>query len=147
MTRIFLKIYDSLFGRKTLAWTVLAAVIAVCAFMISRVHYSEDISAFLPQSKESEKYSSVYEKLGGSRVAVLFRMMENSSGDDGYAGRERIIEAMDRFGELWEEADTAGMIADMQVAVAADDILAVADFIRSNAPYLLENRIMRVLIE
>lgn len=140
MTRIFLKIYDSLSGRKTLAWTVLAAVIAVCAFMISRVHYSEDISAFLPQSKESEKYSSVYEKLGGSRVAVLFRMRDGSSGDDGYAGRERIVEAMDRFGELWEEADTAGMIADMQVAVDADDILAVADFIRRNAPYLLEKQ-------
>lgn len=140
MTRIFLKIYDSLSGRKTLAWTILAAVIAVCAFMISRVHYSEDISAFLPQSKESEKYSSVYEKLGGSRVAVLFRMREDSSGDDGYAGRECIVEAMDRFGELWEEADTAGMIADMQVAVDADDILAVADFIRRNAPYLLEKQ-------
>ncbi len=70
MTRIFLKIYDSLSGRKTLAWTVLAAVIAVCAFMISRVHYSEDISAFLPQSKESEKFRQYMKSL--AEAGLLF---------------------------------------------------------------------------
>ncbi|MDE5733256.1 MAG: MMPL family transporter, partial [Bacteroidales bacterium] len=51
--------------------------------------------------------------------------------------RGRITEAMDWFGELWEETDTASVIPDMQVAEDDASILEVADFIRRNAPYLM----------
>ncbi|MDE5955264.1 MAG: hypothetical protein K2G80_02050, partial [Bacteroidales bacterium] len=138
MTKILLKIYDFFSGHRTIACLVLIAVISLCAFMISRVEYSEDISAFLPQNEESRKYSSVYERLGGSRIAVLFRFCGDSTCNDDYDDiRGRITEAMDRFGELWEETDTASVIPDMQVAVDDASILEVADFIRRNAPYLM----------
>lgn len=139
MTKILLKIYDFFSAHRAVAYTVLAVSVGICAFMISRVEYSEDISAFLPQNEESRKYSSVYERLGGSKIAVLFRF----AGQDSHSAelpeerQERIIEAMDRFGELWEEADTARMVQDMQVSVDDDAILEVAGFIRSNAPYLM----------
>lgn len=139
MTKILLKIYDFFSAHRAVAYAVLAVAVGSCAFMISRVEYSEDISAFLPQNEESRKYSSIYERLGGSRIAVLFRFegQENRSCELPEERQERIIEAMDRFGELWEEADTACIVQDMQVSVDDDAILEVAGFIRSNAPYLM----------
>ncbi len=140
MTKILLKIYDFFSAHRAVAYAVLAVAVGICALLISRVKYSEDISAFLPQNEESRKYSSVYERLGGNRIAVLFRFAGPGGMNVGLCHKERqerIIEAMDRFGELWEEADTFHIVQDMQVAIDDDSILEVAEFIRSNAPYLM----------
>lgn len=141
MTRLLLKINAFLSRRKALAWAVLALAICASAFLVTRVSYSEDISAFLPQNEESARYSSVYERLGGSKVAVLFRpgesLQENASPGE---IRDMQIAAMDRFAELWEEADTAALVSGMQAGMDADLISGIADFIRMNAPYLLEEQ-------
>ena len=104
------------------------AVMGLCVLGITRLGGDEDIASFLPQNEMSRKYSSVYERLGGQgRIAVFFR------GEDA----EGICGAMDRFGELLEEADTGNIVRDLQVRVDEGAVLDVMDFIRGNWPYFL----------
>lgn len=126
--KLILKIYDFLKPRKGLAVAVLLAVMGLCVWGIMRMSGDEDIASFLPQNEMSRKYASVYERLGGQeKIAVLFR------GTDA----EEICSAMDRFGELLEEADTGGVVRDLQTSADAGAVLDVMDFIRGNWPYFL----------
>ncbi|MGM9735316.1 MAG: 1-acyl-sn-glycerol-3-phosphate acyltransferase [Candidatus Cryptobacteroides sp.] len=131
MNRLFLKIYDFLSSHRTATWIILVVAMAVSILSLTRMKYSEDISAFLPKNELTEKYSSVYMKLGGQdRIAVFFR------GDD----RDSIMCAMDLFGERWTERDTAGIVTDLQVRMEDDAIGTVTDFVRNNIPYFLEKQ-------
>ncbi len=160
MNRLFLKIYDFLSGRKWLAVIILAVLLGLSALMALNLHYDEDISAFLPQDEQSRKYTEVYKRLGGSdKVAVLFRLKEgmkadapaappetgadgnepeSRAGDSAEDAAERIIEAMDAFGEKWAECDTAMTVSDMQTSVDGGAVFDVMDFIRANHPYYLD---------
>lgn len=107
---------------------VMLAVMGLCVLGIVRLGGDEDIASFLPQNEMSRKYSSVYERLGGQeKIAVLFR------GEDA----EGICGAMDRFGELLEEADTGNVVRDLQIRADEGAVLDVMDFIRGNCPYFL----------
>lgn len=188
MDKLFLKIYDFLSKRKALTVTILLALMGICALLAFRLDYDEDISAFLPQSEQSRKYSTVYKQLGGSaKVAVFFRLKDANAADrkvdgiadgdvdgvadrkvdgiadgdaDGIANRivgnevdgaERIIEAMDSFGEFWADADTAGIVTDMQTSFDGSAVFEAMDFIRSHHAYYLDekdyNRIDSLLSE
>ena len=131
MSRIFLKIYDFLVRRKALALVILLAAMDLCAVAVLGMHYDEDIYSFLPQNEQTRKYSSVYQRLGGQeKIAVFFR------GDD----PEAIGEAMDSFGERLLEADTTGMVRDLQVRVDEGAVLDVMSFLRENYPYFLTEK-------
>lgn len=185
MNKLFLKIYDFLSKRKALTVIILVALMGICALLAFRLDYDEDISAFLPQSEQSRKYSAVYKQLGGSaKVAVFFRLKDSDDGDkkvddtadgdvdgvadrkvDGIAdgdvdraadreidgtsgeavdkkvnGTEKIIEAMDSFGEFWADADTAGIVTDMQTSFDGSAVFEAMDFIRSHHAYYLDEK-------
>ena len=78
MKRIILHIYDFLSARKGLAVVLLAVLIGLCALSALRMDYEEDISAFLPQSEESKRYSEVYNRLGQDRMAVFFEARDTA---------------------------------------------------------------------
>lgn len=137
MNKLFLKIYDFLSKRKALTVIILVALMGICALLAFRLDYDEDISAFLPQSEQSQKYSAVYKQLGGSaKVAVFFRLKDSGTVD----GTEKIIEAMDSFGEFWADADTAGIVADMQTSFDGSAVFEAMDFIRSHHAYYLDEK-------
>ena len=129
MKRLVLHIYDYLSAHKGLAIFLMAVILGICTLLALRMHYEEDISAFLPQSAESRRYSDVYNRLGQDRMAVFFE----SDGED----PDRVMEAMTAFGDRWAEADTASLVPDLQVAADAGAAQGVFDFIRANWPYFL----------
>ena len=57
MTRFFLKIYDWLIVRHKVAYIAPCVVLLLCAVLSLRMHYDEDISAFIPLDEQTEKYS------------------------------------------------------------------------------------------
>ena len=129
MKKVVLHIYDWLSAHKGAAFIIMAVLLGLCALSALRMDYEEDINAFLPQSDESRRYSDVYNRLGQDRMAVFFE----SEGDD----PDRLMDAMTAFGDLWEEADTASMVPDLQVSADAGAVDVVFGFIRSNWPYFL----------
>ena len=129
MKRIVLHIYDYLSAHKGRAFFLMAILLGLCALSALRMNYEEDITAFLPQSEESKRYSDVYNRLGQDRMAVFFEMED--------ADPDRLMDAMTAFGDFWAEADTASLVPDLQVTADAGAVQEVFGFIRSNWPYFL----------
>ena len=95
MKKHILHIYDWLSARKGLTVFLMAVLLGLCTLSALRMHYEEDISAFLPQSEESKRYSDVYNRLGQDRMAVFF---ESETEDP-----DRVMDAMTAFGDIWAE--------------------------------------------
>ena len=129
MKRLILHIYDFLSARKGLAAGILGLILGFCTLSALRMEYSEDITAFLPQSEESKRYSEVYSRLGQDRMAVFFSAEEEDT--------DHLMDAMTAFGENWADADQGGLIPDLQVSADAGAAQDVFDFIRTNWPYFL----------
>ena len=141
MKGIVLHIYDWLSAHKGRAVLLLVFILGLCAFSALRVHYEEDITAFLPQSEESKRYSDVYNRLGQDRMAVFFESDEEDT--------DRLMDAMTAFGENWADVDTVTvttdgrhatvgrLVPDLQVAADAGAVEEVFGFIRSHWPYFL----------
>ncbi|MBR6863617.1 MAG: 1-acyl-sn-glycerol-3-phosphate acyltransferase [Bacteroidales bacterium] len=129
MKKVVLHIYDYLSAHKGVAIFVMAVLLGLCALSALRMEYEEDISAFLPQSEESRRYSEVYSRLGQDRMAVFF-----SSGTE---DPDRLMDAMTAFGAHWAAADTASLVPDLQVSADAGAAQEVFDFIRTHWPYFL----------
>ena len=129
MKKLVLHIYDWLSARKGLAIFLMAVLLGLCTQSALRMHYEEDISAFLPQSAESKRYSAVYNRLGQDRMAVFF---ESDSEDP-----DRVMDAMTAFGDIWAASDTASLVPGLQVSADAGAVEEVFGFIRINWPYFL----------
>ena len=129
MKKLVLHIYDWLSARKGLAIFLMAVLLGLCTQSALRMHYEEDISAFLPQSAESKRYSAVYNRLGQDRMAVFF---ESDSEDP-----DRVMDAMTAFGDIWAASDTASLVPGLQVSADAGAVEEVFGFIRTNWPFFL----------
>ncbi len=137
MKKAILAIHDFLSGRRSLAAAILVAVAALCLVSALRMHYSEDISAFLPESAETARYREVYSMLGGDdKIAVLFSLQEGQeAADTAYT----LMEAMDCFAAIWEEKDSLRLVPEGISATSAQSPAAgVMGFVSSNWPYFLE---------
>ena len=129
MKKLVLHIYDWLSVHRGRAALILVFLLGLCTFSALRVHYEEDITAFLPQSEESRRYSDVYNRLGQDRMAVFFESDEEDT--------DRLMDAMTAFGENWADVDTAALVPDLRVAADAGAVEEVFGFIRSHWPYFL----------
>ncbi|MBQ9892050.1 MAG: 1-acyl-sn-glycerol-3-phosphate acyltransferase [Bacteroidales bacterium] len=138
MKKAILAIYDFLSGRKGLAALILAVLTILSVIPALRMHYNEDISAFLPQSEETARIREVYSMLGSeNRIAVLFSIREGEEpADTAYT----LMNAMDSFASLWEEADTARIISSGIGASTGPQGGEVLGFITSKWPYFLERQ-------
>ena len=73
MTDLFVKIYDYLSGKKRITAIFLLVFVALCIFVSFNINYEEDISKFLPQNKQNEKYAEVYKQITNQdKIIVIF---------------------------------------------------------------------------
>lgn len=123
----FLFIHGVLAAHRRLATAALLLLVAVFAALALRMDYEEDISRFLPTDDRQQAYQQAVEQLSSqNRIVVCF------TGDT-----EAVKQAMDRFETLFEEADTAQTVTDLQVTVDETQMLDLLAFVSSNAPYFL----------
>lgn len=130
MTRLFLKIYDLLSMHRKAAGTVTLLLLVLLAALATRMHYDEDISAFIPSDGQNEKYSEIFNSIGGeNRIAVIFREKENDNA--------AITRAMERFAEIAAVRDTCGMIRNLHVKSSEEDAMRLASVIWQYYPLML----------
>ena len=123
----FLFIHRVLAAHRRLATAGLLLLVAVFAALALRINYEEDISRFLPTDESQQAYQQAVEQLNSqNRIVVCF------TGES-----EDVKQAMDRFETLFEEADTAQTVTDLQVTVDETQMLDLLAFVSSNAPYFL----------
>ena len=129
MTRFFLKIYDWLIVRHKVAYIAPCVVLLLCAVLSLRMHYDEDISAFIPLDEQTEKYSEVFNQMGGQdKIAVIFR------GTDEMASIEK---AMDAFGEAVARRDSGKIVRNLQVRMDETAMMELLQKVWQVYPMLL----------
>ena len=117
MKDLILHIYDWLSAHKRVAAAVLLAIIVLSLLSALRLHFQEDISAFLPGEAPPER--------GQEQMAVFF---------EGGTLQDR-VDAMFAYEDTWNAAHP-----EFPVYAEADqsEILSVMDFLTDNWPYFLE---------
>ena len=137
MTRLLLSIYDYLSQRKWLATLLLLAGIGLCIWLGARLNYKENITDFLPQNKENEKYTSVYESLGDQgKITLIFRAADSSLTSD--ERQERLMEAVDAFETHWTETEeTDTLPVQLQCRAEESQAFDAIEYIQDNVALFL----------
>ena len=129
MVNLFLRVFDYLNNRHWLSRGIFFIIVVGSIVSALRIHYEEDISAFLPVTDETKEYAEVYSKMGGqNRIAVVF------SGE-----QQNVIAAMDTFGEYVEKADTSHIVKDLMVTVNEEQMMSLMDYMWQIYPLLMSD--------
>ena len=133
MSDFFLKIYRFLAQRQPLMWGLLALFSVLCVIGALRLDFVEDISSFLPNSKENERINYAYSHLGGdNKIMVNIAQADTAAEPD----MESLCTAADLLAERLN-ADTAGLVKSVLYSVDDSQIAEVTDFVVENMPYFL----------
>lgn len=131
MTKLALIVYDFLSPRPALRWSLLAVLVILSAFSLSRLEFQEDITAFLPSDKEYSTMTEIYNEANqGDRFFILVSSENPDEADHG-----AIASAIDSYVQLtepygWETTSE----------IDYGQIFSKTGFIYSNAPLLLTER-------
>ena len=133
MTDITLRIYDYMRRHTMLCVTLFCLATALLVGLISRIRFTEDISAFLPLGEQHKESLQVYQDISGaSKLLAIFQLEDTTRTDE-----EELICAMNGFCEYLTAADTSGIIREVTSQVDYEGIAAVADFVYQNIPFFL----------
>ena len=142
MNTFFLKIYDVLGRHKVMTVVLMLAFVAAFVAMALRVDYEEDISKFLPQNEQNEKYADVYRQINSqNRIAVIFEMRDTTAVVD----TDSMEEAMEYLGTCLRQmaqsssfqTKTGLWVTNLQTAIDEEKLLGMLDFVYRNAPYFV----------
>ena len=140
MINFFLKIYDSLVGRRGMVLLFFSAICALLVWRIFSIEYKEDIADFLPSDEQTEKYTEVYKHLGGQdRIVVIFSVRDSAK----YSAIERaemLSNALDSFAATVDRCDTNRIITNLQFGVDEYGMFNLVDFIRENYRLFLSSK-------
>lgn len=134
MSRLFTAIYDFFSGRRWLAITLMVLMTLLFGFLASKVEFNEDISQFLPQSKEAEKARTLLNMNSNSSQIVIRIGVDADTQTN--INREIIIEATDDLAERIE-AEMAEYIDSITYTADMEQAMQTALFITENMPYFL----------
>ncbi len=134
MKRFFLSIYNYFEQKPAVMWIALIGLLLLCVLSALRLNFVEDISSFLPNSKQNERINYAYEHLGGDNKIVIRVGMADTSQE---ADVTLLTDAVDQMAEKLTDADSTGVIKELLYTVDAQQITAITDFVIENMPYFL----------
>lgn len=133
MTEFVLKIYDFLQRRTTLCVLLFCITTALLVGLVCRIHFNEDISAFLPLSKQYKESLQVYQDVSGaSKIIAIFQSEDTADGDP-----EDLVLAMNDFDRFLSGADTLPIIQEKTIQMDPDKMTETIDFVYQNIPLFL----------
>lgn len=136
MSKFFLAIYDYLSRHKILAAAILVVCVGLSVWLSLLLHYEENITDFLPKSKENAKYTSVYESIGDQgRITLIFRA--DTSLADSEDKKYSLMDAVDAFEENWYKYAPDSVDVDLQCHTDESAVFDALDFLRDNVAIFL----------
>ena len=132
MTRLVLRIFDYFSMHRGRMLLVLLLTVPLLCMLVSRIHFKEDISDFLPLGSRNQEAMAIYRQLSGAdRILVLV-----GGKDDAKTDPDSIVQAVDDFVEAVRKhtnlkADAISSQVDM------DRMARAASFVYDNVPYFL----------
>lgn len=126
-----IKLFDYLSGHSKLRTGSLLGISALLICLVFSLHFSEDISDFLPLGTKEREALSVYQNISGANnLVVLF-----SNPDD----TDMTIEAIDRFAQLLEQNDRNSWCKDIRYQFDMENIQEIAAYAYEHMPYFLSD--------
>ena len=133
MTHLVLSIYDFFTHRKRILFGILVTVMAICAWSVSRIRFTEDISAFLPIQSEKDTASAMPVNAENTLI-VSIRMSDTTAVPD----MDLMCEAITFFTDCLENEDcTTHHIKKITAQADPEQFLTFSKWIIENMPYLL----------
>ena len=135
MLSLILSIYNYFSKRRTLLFGVLAGLIILFAVAAFRINFKEDISAFLPKGRHTDRINYAYQHIGAAnKLLISVGMTDTTAAPD----EELIIAAVGHLVEQLERADSDGVyFKKIDYKVDQQQILTVSQFLVENMPYFL----------
>lgn len=127
---MFLRIYDWIACHRRIGAALLMLVLGLGVALSLRIGFKEEITDFLPVDEHYRRSMQVYQEVASANKVVLQFRSE--------LGSDSIIAAVDRFGQLLPQYDTAGWIARYEPQMDYDQVLEVMEFVYAHLPYLLD---------
>ena len=122
-------VYDWMARHKGVRAVSLALVSVLLAGLVFTLHFSEDISDFLPLGTVEREHMSVFQDISGADdLYILF----SNPGD-----ADRTVEAIDAFEASVHARDGAGWCEGLVCHYDIDNFLELSEFVQENAPYFL----------
>ena len=122
-------IYDYFSSHRNIRGGSLAVLSIVFLCLLLTLHFSEDISDFLPVGTKEREEMAVYQNISGAeRIYVLF----SNPGD-----ADRTVEAIDRFIEAAGGNDPEDWFGNLTGQIDIETISEVSNFVYENVPYFL----------
>ncbi|MGL4957121.1 MAG: 1-acyl-sn-glycerol-3-phosphate acyltransferase [Bacteroidales bacterium] len=135
MIRFFINIYNYFEHHSTSLKMLLFMLVVLCGFSASRILLKEDISGFLPSSPETHDIRFVTSNLKGQDKIIINIIAKGEEALD----KDYAIEAAENLVKALESM-AAKYIDSIFYYVEDSQILSVAEFIASNAPYFMEEQ-------
>ena len=137
--RFFEKTYQYFASHRGRLWLLLSVVVATLVMLVSRLEFKEQITDFLPVDDEYKQAMSIYQEVAAGDKIVLQFIDEKALSSK--ADPHKLIAAVEHFGDLLSERDTARWVIDSwQPQVDVERILDVFEFVYAHLPYYLEER-------
>jgi len=142
MTKLFLRIYDTLKMRRSLRWCLLGVIVAALAFASTRMTLKEDIGDFLPTDEKNADVNWAFTHLNSAnRIVVTLTPAGESDEDSQYL----LMDAVDTLEALIRRMVPQEYIAKAVGRIESDSVSEVTDFLMENLPlYLTEAEYSRL---
>ncbi|HNW68845.1 MAG TPA: 1-acyl-sn-glycerol-3-phosphate acyltransferase [Bacteroidales bacterium] len=134
MSFLFLKIYDFFSRRKYLLFTILFLLVAVCWFLSVRVKFSEDITDFLPKTKDVENINDVFKLIKSNDKLVIIISSQGSGSEN----TGRLISYADMLSEDIRKQLMPALIKDMTYRISEEQMSGTYDVLWKNLPLFLD---------
>jgi predicted outer membrane lipoprotein len=133
MNRITLALYDYFRKHPYLSWMLGVALTIAFVLSILTLHYSEDISDFLPLDEENQTALSVYQDISGANkiYAII------STKDTVDVSPQELVDGVESFVSNVESTDSLHYVNDIMKEVDMERMLGLADVVYENIPYFL----------
>ena len=133
MTKFFLLVYDYFALHKRQLFGLLTVLVVLFAVLTFQTRFNEDISGFLPETKENQQINDVYRYvLSANKITVYC-----SAPDSTVQNRDDQIEAIEQLaGYLQALAPT--YIKSLMYKVDPAEMMQLSEFMTHNMPYLLD---------
>lgn len=122
-------IFDFFYVHKYIRRAILIALTIIAAGLMITLHFSEDISDFLPLGTKEREEMSIYQDISGAdKLLIIFSDSEDA---------DYIVEAVGRYKDIVLENDVRGWCDFSSGQGDLSTVTAVADFVYDNAPFFM----------
>ena len=131
--RFLLFTYDYFQKHRIVCFASLIVLMVVLVLSALRLDFKEDITDFLPTDKNYQESMKIYQEIvAADKIVLMF-----SSADTSVHDKQKITDAVVRFGEALAERDTAGWIPSYEPRVDAGQITDIFEHVYTHLPYYL----------